>query len=105
MHIHAPHSMTAMRFQVESSLRIIKSSCTQQILDLQLELVKTKRALAKSEAEGCKVAEEKKELVLEHDRARAEFGIILANCETSKKVGHHPTRIVVPLELALNSLS
>ena len=104
-HLSATHSTSDMQFQVESSMRTIKSSSTQQILDLQLELVKTKRALAKSEAEGCKVAEEKKELVLEHDRARAEFGIILANCETSKKVGHHPTRIVVPLELALNSLS
>ena len=90
--------MSDMQFQVESSLRTIKSSSTQQILDLQLELVKTKRALAKCEAEGGKVAEEKKALVLEYDRARAEFGIILANCETSKKVSY-PARIV-PLELA-----
>merc|ERR1719270_2715681 len=84
-HMKVIQEMRFGKMQVESSMRTIKSSCTQQILDLQLELVKTKRALAKSEAEGCKVAEEKKELVLEHDRARAEFGIILANCETSKK--------------------
>ena len=66
----------------------MKSSSTEQILDLRLELVKTKRNLAKSEAEGSKVAEEMRALVLEYDRARAEFATLFATYEAPKKVGN-----------------
>ena len=55
---------------------------------MRLELVKTKRNLAKSEAEGSKVAEEKRALVLEYDRARAEFATLFATYEAPKKVGN-----------------
>ena len=78
-----------LKFQVESALRTTKSSSTEQILDLQLELVKTKRNLAKSESEGCKVADEKRALMLEYDRARANFATLFATYEAPKKVGFH----------------
>ena len=74
---------------MESALRTTKSSSTEQILNLQLELVKTKRNLAKSEAESCKVTEEKKALMLEYDRARAEFVTLFATYEAPKKVGQY----------------
>ena len=76
------------KFQVESALSATKSSSTEQIMDLKLELVKTKRKLAKSEAEGSQVAEEKKALMLEYDRARAEFGTLFATYEAPKKVAY-----------------
>ena len=71
---------------MESALRSSKSSSTEKILDLQLQLVKTKRDLAKCEDEGCRVAAEKKALQLEYDRARAEFATLFATYEAPKKV-------------------
>jgi hypothetical protein len=55
-----------------------KSATCEKLLNLRLDLVASKRALTKAEAENERIAAEKRALEIEYDRMKADFGYLLS---------------------------